>query len=109
MKKRLFKGHKQIREKELENGKLDEYVQDLAVSVAQREKIIRVRESDKNLVDENEYRMQVCVCACVRVVSVCLSVCLECVPVCPLKNVCVLFFWGGLALSSCICAASEAL
>ena len=43
MKKRLFKGHKQIREKELENSKLDEYVQDLAVSVAQREKIIKVR------------------------------------------------------------------
>ena len=43
MKKRLFKGHKQIREKEMENGKLDEYVQDLAVSVAQREKIIKVR------------------------------------------------------------------
>jgi hypothetical protein len=58
MKKRLFKGHKQIREKELENGKLDDYVQDLAVSVAQREKIIRVRESDKGAVDEQDYKMQ---------------------------------------------------
>lgn len=43
---------------ELENGKLDEYVQDLAVSVAQREKIIRVRESDSDAVDEDDYKMQ---------------------------------------------------
>jgi len=58
MKRRLFKAHKQIREKELENNKLSEYVQDLNVSVAQREKIMRVRESDKDAVDEKEYRMQ---------------------------------------------------
>jgi Co/Zn/Cd efflux system component len=31
MKSRLFRAHKQIREKELENNKLTEYVQDLAV------------------------------------------------------------------------------
>jgi hypothetical protein len=43
---------------ELENGKLNEYVQDLAVSVAQREKIIRVRESDSDAVDEDDYKMQ---------------------------------------------------
>jgi len=58
MKQRLFKAHKQIRSKELENEKLGEYVQDLAVSVAQREKILRVRQSGPDAVDESEYKMQ---------------------------------------------------
>lgn len=58
MKSRLFRAHKQIREKELENNKLTEYVQDLAVSVAQREKIMRVRRSDEESADDREYKMQ---------------------------------------------------
>jgi len=58
MKQRLFKAHKQIREKELENNKLVEYVQDLAVSVAQREKIMRVRHSETESLDDKEYKMQ---------------------------------------------------
>ena len=58
MKARLFRAHKQIREKELENNKLAEYVQDLAVSVAQREKIMRVRRSEEEGKDDSEYKMQ---------------------------------------------------
>jgi hypothetical protein len=58
MKQRLFKAHKHIRGKELENDKLGDYVQDLAVSVAQREKILRVRQSEDGEVDEAEYKMQ---------------------------------------------------
>jgi WD40 repeat protein len=58
MKSRLFRAHKQIREKELENNKLTEYVQDLAVSVAQREKIMRVRRSEEESADDREYKMQ---------------------------------------------------
>ena len=58
MKARLFRAHKQIREKELENNKLAEYVQDLAVSVAQREKIMRVRRSEEQSNDDREYKMQ---------------------------------------------------
>ena len=58
MKSRLFRAHKQIREKELENNKLTEYVQDLAVSVAQREKIMRVRRSEEDSADDREYKMQ---------------------------------------------------
>jgi len=52
------RAHKQIREKELENNKLSEYVQDLAVSVAQREKIVRVRRSEDQSTDDREYKMQ---------------------------------------------------
>ena len=58
MKSRLFRAHKQIREKERENNKLTEYVQDLAVSVAQREKIMRVRRSEEDSADDREYKMQ---------------------------------------------------
>jgi hypothetical protein len=58
---RRARAHKQIREKEVENNKLGEYVQDLAVSVAQREKIMRVRRSEEETADDREYKMQVSV------------------------------------------------
>jgi hypothetical protein len=41
--RRLARVEKALEDKELENGKLDEYVQDLSVSVAQREKIAQIR------------------------------------------------------------------
>eukprot|EP00294_Goniomonas_avonlea_P007777 CAMPEP_0114562008 /NCGR_PEP_ID=MMETSP0114-20121206/12300_1 /TAXON_ID=31324 /ORGANISM="Goniomonas sp, Strain m" /LENGTH=1687 /DNA_ID=CAMNT_0001747665 /DNA_START=89 /DNA_END=5153 /DNA_ORIENTATION=+ len=58
MKRKLFKIHRSIREKEVENEKLEEYVQDLAVSVAQRDKIMQVRASEAETGEEREYRMQ---------------------------------------------------
>jgi len=53
----MLRLHKRIREVDVENIKLDEYVQDLAVSTAQREKILAVRGGGAEY-DEREFRMQ---------------------------------------------------
>jgi len=58
LRKRLQRSQRQLREKFTENSKLDEYVQDLSLSVAQRDKILRVRETEGNDEDDKDFRMQ---------------------------------------------------